>query len=214
MKEMEFLTDLAPEEVPESSRFLLKINFTELSRYHIETQKYWTLAVNAALVAQNRKWARGARAKRIWCQINAKIPSRQKLGMVAIEQQIQKDTMHQSTMQNSFNYATSHTQTSMESFTWKQPHSSAALSLLKLNKRMRKPDWPCTSEPIVSEATHLACYWLFNWTFPPDDLRPKGPGTHWGTQPSRPVQPCWGKTWQSKRLLSVTIVHSIVVVIY
>jgi hypothetical protein len=30
IKEMESLTDLAPEEVPESSRFLLKINFTEL----------------------------------------------------------------------------------------------------------------------------------------------------------------------------------------
>jgi hypothetical protein len=140
MKEMESLADLAPEEVPESSRFLLKINFTELSRYHVETQKYWTLAVNPALVAQNRKQARGARAKRIQCRINAKIPSRQKLGMVAIEQQICKDGMHQSLMQNSSNDATSHTQTSMEFFTRKQPHPSAALSLLKLNKSMRKPD--------------------------------------------------------------------------
>jgi hypothetical protein len=139
MKEMESLADLAPEEVPESCRFLLKINYTELSRYHIETQKYWTLAVNAALVAQNRERARGARAKRIPCQINAKIPSRQKLGMVAIEQQIRKDGMHRSPMQNSSNNATSHTQTSMESFTRKQPHPSAALSLLKPNKRMRKP---------------------------------------------------------------------------
>ncbi len=63
MKEMELLADLAPEEVPETSRFLLKINFTELLKYHIETQKYWTLAVNAALVAQNHKRARGERAK-------------------------------------------------------------------------------------------------------------------------------------------------------
>ncbi len=38
MKEMELLADLAPEEVPEASRFLLEINFTELSKYHIETQ--------------------------------------------------------------------------------------------------------------------------------------------------------------------------------
>ncbi len=65
MKDMESLADLAPEEVPESSRFLLEINFTELSRYHIEAQKYWTLAVNATLVAQNREQAREARAKRI-----------------------------------------------------------------------------------------------------------------------------------------------------
>jgi hypothetical protein len=119
MKEMESLADLAPEKVPESSRFLLKINFTELSRYHIETQKYWTLAVNIALVAQNCERARGARAKRIQCQINAKIPSRQKLGVVAIEQQNWKDGMYQSPMHNSSNNATSHTQTSMESFTWK-----------------------------------------------------------------------------------------------
>ncbi len=140
MKEMESLADLAPEEVPESSSFLLKINFTELLRYHIETQKYWTLAVNAALVAQNRKQARGVRANRIQCRINAKIPSRQKLGTVAIERQIQKDGMHQSPMQNSSNHEINHTQTSMESFTRKQPHPSAALSLLTLNKRMRKPD--------------------------------------------------------------------------
>ncbi len=63
MKEMEALLDLPLEEVSEASRFLLKINFTELSKCHIETQKYWTLAVNAALAAQNRERARGARAK-------------------------------------------------------------------------------------------------------------------------------------------------------
>ncbi len=80
---MKSLADLAPKEVPEASRFLLKINFTELLKYHIETQKYWTLAVNATLVAQNRERARGARAKQIRGQINAKIPSRQKLGLVA-----------------------------------------------------------------------------------------------------------------------------------
>ncbi len=52
-KEMESLADLAPEDIPEASRFLLEINFTELSELHIETQKYWVLAVNAALATQN-----------------------------------------------------------------------------------------------------------------------------------------------------------------
>jgi hypothetical protein len=94
MKEIEVLSDLAPEDVPEASRFLLKINFTELSKCHIETKKYWTLAVNAALAAQNRERARGARAKQVRGQINTKIPSRQKLGLVAIEQQLRKDEMH------------------------------------------------------------------------------------------------------------------------
>jgi hypothetical protein len=62
-KEMESLADLAPEDVPEASRFLLEINFTELLELHIETQKYWVLAVDAALPAQNRELARGAREK-------------------------------------------------------------------------------------------------------------------------------------------------------
>ncbi len=63
MKEMEVLADLSPEDVPEASRFLLEINFTELSQLHVETQKYWILAVNATLTTQNRELARGAREK-------------------------------------------------------------------------------------------------------------------------------------------------------
>ncbi len=63
MKKMKSLADLAPEEVPEASRFLLEINFTELLKYHIEAQKYWILAVNPTLAAQNQEQARGARAK-------------------------------------------------------------------------------------------------------------------------------------------------------
>jgi hypothetical protein len=60
MREIEFLSSLAPEDVPEASRFLLKINFTELSKFHIETQKYWTLAVTVACTAQELNLARGA----------------------------------------------------------------------------------------------------------------------------------------------------------
>ena len=114
MKEMESLADLAPEDVPEASRFLLKINFTELSKFHPETQKYLILAVNAALAAQNQERARGARAKRVHGQVNTKIPSRQKLGMVAIEQQIQKDGMHQPPTSN--NIAGHHTQLTIEPY--------------------------------------------------------------------------------------------------
>ncbi len=136
MKEMEARSDLAPEDVPEASRFLLEINFTELPKCHIETQKYWILAVNAALAAQNRERARGARAKWVRGKINAKIPSRQKLGLVAIEQQIWKDGIHRLPTQSDI--TDQHTQASIESYVRKRPHPSAALSQLKLNKRMRK----------------------------------------------------------------------------
>jgi hypothetical protein len=53
MKEIDVLLDLAPEEVPEASRFLLKINFSELLTSHHETQQYWMLVVGATLRAQD-----------------------------------------------------------------------------------------------------------------------------------------------------------------
>jgi hypothetical protein len=61
---------------------------SELSNFHLETQKYWTLAVDVALKAKPLKLAQGARVKKVRKKLNTKIPSRKKLGIVAIEQQI------------------------------------------------------------------------------------------------------------------------------
>ncbi len=55
--------------------------------------------MNAACTAQELNLARGAWVKRAQQKVNAKIASRKKLGIVAIEQQIWKDGMHQSTPQ-------------------------------------------------------------------------------------------------------------------
>ncbi len=60
MQQINVLSDLAPEEVPEDSQFLFEINFSELSSYHLETQKYWMLAVDAALKAKALESAQGA----------------------------------------------------------------------------------------------------------------------------------------------------------
>jgi hypothetical protein len=65
MQQINVLLDLAPEEVPEDSHFLLKINFSELSSYHLETQNYWMLAVDAALKAKALESAQGAQAKQL-----------------------------------------------------------------------------------------------------------------------------------------------------
>ncbi len=138
MKEKEVLADLSPEDVAEANRFLLEINFTELSRLHIETQKYWILAVNATFTAQNRELARGAREKRAQGRTNTRIPSRGKLGLVAIEQQIKKDGMHRPPTSN--DPSTHHTQTTVVPYTRKHPHPATAVCLLKSNKRMQKPD--------------------------------------------------------------------------
>jgi hypothetical protein len=139
MQEIETLSNLAPEDVPEVSHFLLEINFTNLSRFHIKTQKYWTLAVNAARTAQELDLARGARAKGAKQKVNAKIRSKKKLGIVAIEQQIRKDGMHWSITQTG-TFPEHHLQTLINHFVAKQPHSASIVAALRSNKRLRKPD--------------------------------------------------------------------------
>jgi hypothetical protein len=55
--ELESLAGLAREDVPVNSQFLLKINFSDLIKSSLELQKYWILAINAALTAQRRQLA-------------------------------------------------------------------------------------------------------------------------------------------------------------
>jgi hypothetical protein len=62
MKEINVLSDLPPEDVPKASWFLLEINFSKLSNFHLATQKYWMLAVDA-LKAKALESVQGARAK-------------------------------------------------------------------------------------------------------------------------------------------------------
>ena len=139
MREIESLSSLAPEDVPEVSHFLLKINFTALSKFHMETQKYWTLVVNAARTTQELNSARGTRAKQAKQVANTRIASRKKLGIVAIEQQIRKDHMHQSTHQND-TFPERHSQPLIDSFTTKQPHPASITRAFRSNKRLCKPD--------------------------------------------------------------------------
>jgi hypothetical protein len=65
LREIQELSELSTDKVPESGRFLLKINFTELTCSHLETQRYWTFAVHAALKAKQLEDKRGAWLKRI-----------------------------------------------------------------------------------------------------------------------------------------------------
>ena len=55
--ELELLSGIALEDVPAESRFLLEINFSELSKSHIEAQKYRILGINTALTAQRSQLA-------------------------------------------------------------------------------------------------------------------------------------------------------------
>ena len=134
------LSEVAPEEVPEDSRFLLEINFTELKNAHLETQTYWTLAMDAAIKAKALESARGARAKRTRRRLNTKIASRTKLGITAVEQQIRKDGMHRASSRLDAVWTQDTTQGTLDNLLKKRPHPASIMGNLKSNKRLRKPD--------------------------------------------------------------------------
>jgi hypothetical protein len=133
-------SEVAPEEVPEDSRFLLEINFFELSTFHLDTQTYWTLAMDAALKAKALESAGGARAKRIRRRLNTKIPSRMKLGITTVEQQIRKDRMLRATTQPDALQSTDSSQLFLDRFVRRQPHPASIMGNMRSNKRLRKPD--------------------------------------------------------------------------
>jgi hypothetical protein len=133
------LSEVSPDKLPESSRFLLEINFSELSKHHLETQRYWTLAVDAALKANALEQARGAQAKRVRRKLNTKIPSRRKLGIAAVEHQIRQDGMHQAGPSNN-PHATDPLQSSLATFIRRRPHPASVIAGLRSSKRLRKPD--------------------------------------------------------------------------
>ncbi len=139
-QEINKLSDLRPEDIPKSSRFLLEINFTELTLSYIKMQAYWTLAVLAALMAKQLEDKQGASLKQIRKRLNTKVPSRKKLGITAIEQQIRDDGMHQSSHTTNRTHEAQHKQTMLTSFITKHLHPSTALSMLNSNKWLYKLD--------------------------------------------------------------------------
>jgi hypothetical protein len=48
---IEELAETSPEDIPEESKFLLEINFGNLTKTHIENQQYWIIALQAAITA-------------------------------------------------------------------------------------------------------------------------------------------------------------------
>jgi hypothetical protein len=141
----------------------------------MESQQYWILAINAALTTQRHQLEKGARAKRTTDKVNRKLPSRTKLGIVAVEQQIRLDQRHLLPRQEEHTCFQESNLSSINGFfTKKWPHPAAIVSLFKSNKRLWKPDWGNTI-PVrenVPEAAQFACYWLSNWTQSPVGLLP------------------------------------------
>jgi hypothetical protein len=140
MLELKSLTRIAPEDVLAESRFLLEINFSNFSKFHIESQKYWILAVDAALTARRCQSALGARARQVKNKVNGKLPSQMKYGIVAIERQIRSDLCHSLLHQEEYTRYHTSTQLSLDDLFSKQPHPASIINLMKSNKCLRKLD--------------------------------------------------------------------------
>ncbi len=126
LQEIMELSELSPNELPEGSRFLLEVNFTELTSAHLETQCYWTMAVNAALTASQLENKQGASSKWARYKMDRKLPSRKKLGVVAVEQQIRSDGMYQAPSPTLSDGSHQRHQTTLHSLIIKRPHHSYA----------------------------------------------------------------------------------------
>jgi hypothetical protein len=97
------------------------------------------MTVNAARIAQELHLARGAQVKQAKQKVNARIASRKKLGIVAIEQQIRKDCMHWCAPHND-TFPEQHSQTLIDCFAAKCPHPASITGALRSNKRLCKLD--------------------------------------------------------------------------
>jgi hypothetical protein len=126
-----------PEEVPKESKFLLEINFGDLTKSYIKNQQYWVIAIQAVITAGQRKAAAGGRAKCIRHKVNLKTPSRTKLGITAVEVQIRQDQMHSCAEKDTF---FSSTKSTINKYLKKRPHLAAVFALAGSNKRLCKPD--------------------------------------------------------------------------
>jgi hypothetical protein len=137
---IEELAETPPEDIPEGSKFLLEINFEDLTKSHIENQQYWIIALKAAITAGGRSAAAGSRAKRIRNKVNRKLPSRSKLGITAVERQIRHDGMHLAANED-IPFPGNETEPTITIFlTKKHPHPAAIFAQFRSNKRLCKPD--------------------------------------------------------------------------
>ena len=134
---IEQLAETSPEDIPEESRFLLEINFGNLTRSHIENQQYWSIALQGAFTVGRRFAAAGSRARGIRHRVNCKLPSRTKLGITAAEMQIRQDRMHLAANDNT---PFPHNEPSITKFLTKRPHPVAIFAQYRSNKRLCKPD--------------------------------------------------------------------------
>ena len=66
LRELDRLIDTPPNEVPKGSRYLLKLNYSDLYNASFERQSYWVLAMKAARRAGRRAQAHNQAPRKLW----------------------------------------------------------------------------------------------------------------------------------------------------
>ena len=131
------LSDLAPEDLPESSRFLLEINFSKLTKYHLETKSigHWRWMLLSRPMHLNTHKDNEPNGSRRHSAL-----SRKKLGIAFIEHQICQDGMHAEVPPDIL-WTTDCHQLSLDRFIKWHPHPASIIACLSWsNKKLRKPD--------------------------------------------------------------------------
>jgi hypothetical protein len=137
--EIELVSSITPKEVPQECHFLLEINFAG-GHMILELKVYWILAVKAALATQNKELAQD-RPKRICSLVNTKIPSKKKLGITDVKQQIRADKGHCiSTEKEHMHYNPEDHHTLENYLKRKHPHPSSPTASLKSNNHHCEPN--------------------------------------------------------------------------
>ena len=75
------------DDIPEDSRFLLKMNYDRLMQSDIHNKTYWVVATEAAIVAGKRKAGRGIR-KRTQRGKRTLKSTKARLGIIDMEKEI------------------------------------------------------------------------------------------------------------------------------
>jgi hypothetical protein len=76
LKEVDWLLDTAPEDIPEVSQYLFKLDYSALYNASLERQSYWVLAMKAARRAGKRDATASKRRGRSQRKLRAKVSTR------------------------------------------------------------------------------------------------------------------------------------------
>ena len=77
-------------DIPESSRFLLEMDYDNLMKSNIHNKTYWVIATEAAIRAGQRKANRGVRSK-TQLKRRQRRSTRERLGIIDVEKEIKSD---------------------------------------------------------------------------------------------------------------------------